>query len=211
MVSNVLLYDYWRSSASYRVRIALNLKNIPFDTQPVNLLSKEHKSAAHLKRNPQGLVPALSIDGHMLTQSLAILQYLEDTRPTPPLFPSEPLEKARALAIAHAIAMETHPVSNLSVAVHAGRLGDDGDEGKANWIRHYITQGLTAVETMLPTNTRYCSGDRPGIVDCCLVPQVYNAERWGVDLSVMPKVVALASDCHKLAAFADAHPDNTPH
>ena len=147
-MSNVILYDYWRSSASYRVRIALNLKGIAFDSVPVNLLDGSHQTEEHRRRNPQGFVPVLAIDGMMMTQSLAILEYLDTSVPQPPLLPTIPAEAARLRAIAYAIAMEIHPICNPSVVGHhAAAFGGDADD-KAGWMRHFIDKGLRAVETL---------------------------------------------------------------
>ncbi len=203
----VTLFDYWRSSAAYRVRIALNLRGIAFDSVPVNLLTAEHRAPPHLARNPQGLVPALAIDGLMLTQSLAILDYLEETR-GPLLLPPDPPGRARARAIAQAIAMEIHPVCNLSVARHAVQASGGGITMEA-WMHRFIGPGLAAVEAMLdhPATGAFCHGDAPTVADVCLVPQVYNARRWGVPLDPLPRIAAIAARAEALPAFAAAHPD----
>lgn len=146
-MSEIILYDYWRSSASYRVRIALNLKGVPYETASVDLLAAEQSSQNHRERNQQGLVPALLIDGNMLTQSLAIIQYLDDTRPKGRLIPEDPLAKARALQLAYSIAMESHPPSNLRVANHAASLVPERIGAKADWIKHYVYIGLQEFET----------------------------------------------------------------
>ena len=203
----ILLYDYWRSSASYRVRIALNLLGLPYETRPVNLLTGEHQDPAYLALNPQGLVPSLRIDGQVLTQSLAILEYLHSRSPGSTLLPGDPLGQYRARQLAYAIAMEIHPVCNLSVATHAATLAGGGEQVKLGWMRHFIGRGLTAVERLLSGDMRFCLGETPGMADCCLVPQVYNAERWGVDLADMPRIRAVAEACAALDAFRRAHPD----
>ncbi|MGB2159031.1 MAG: maleylacetoacetate isomerase, partial [Candidatus Puniceispirillaceae bacterium] len=147
-MTDVVLYDYWRSSASFRVRIALHLKGIPFSTVAVNLLDGSQRSAAHLTRNPQGFVPALAIDGMMMTQSLAILEYLDARMPEPPLLPDDPAEAARLRAIAHAIAMEIHPICNPSVVAHHAAAFDGDADDKAAWMRHFIDKGLRAVDRL---------------------------------------------------------------
>ncbi|MCR9138716.1 MAG: maleylacetoacetate isomerase [Alphaproteobacteria bacterium] len=203
-----VLYDYWRSSASYRVRIALNLIGIEHRLETVDLLKAEHRSDAHVKRNPQGLVPALDIDGHMLTQSLAIIEYLDETRQVG-LLPEEPLDRQRVRALANAIAMEIHPVCNTSVAAHVMELTGGGDDVRRAWMQKFINKGLHAFEMMLergPTGL-FCYGDTPGLADICLVPQLYNAERWGADLTGCPKLVAIGERCNALKPFAEAHPD----
>ena len=208
-VGDVILYDYWRSSAAYRVRIALNLKKIDYTTVPVDLLQGEHKSAAHLQRHPQGIVPALAIDGQMLNQSLAIIEYLDETRPHIPLLPDDPAERARVRTLSYAIAMEIHPVCNLSVATHVSDLVGCGDRTKTEWMQKYIYAGLAAFEERLtdhPTRT-YCHGDRLTMADCCLIPQVYNAKRWGVDYLGFKQVCRIDEICSMLSAFQDAHPD----
>lgn len=208
-VAAPLLYDYWRSSASYRVRIALNLKGIAYRAESIDLLEGTHKSPAHHARHPQGLVPVLEIDGQQLTQSLAILEYLDETRPEAPLLPADAVERARVRALAHAIAMEIHPVCNLSVVTHVMELAGGGDDTRTAWMQRFIGAGLAAVETMLSdaaTGT-FCHGHRPGLADCCLIPQLYNARRWGVDLDPYPGVLKIDAVCGTLEAFTAAHPD----
>ncbi len=208
-MSEVILYDYWRSSASYRVRVALNLKGLSYLARPVDLLSGAHRSEAHLQRNPQGLLPVLDIDGLQLTQSLAIIEYLEETRPGPALLPRSAGERARVRALAAAIASDIHPVCNLSVVAHVETLVGAGQETKVAWMRHFISAGLEAFEKLLEREGtgRFCHGDQPGLADICLRPQLYNAQRWGVDCSQLTHVNRIAQECDGLEAFKRAHPD----
>jgi maleylacetoacetate isomerase len=210
----VTLYDYWRSSAAYRVRISLNIKGIPYEAVVVNLLTKDHVAPSHLARNPQGLVPALAIDGLMLTQSLAILDYLEETRPAPGLLPVAPALRAKVRAAALAIAMEIHPVCNLSVATHmADLVGGDAakkDASKKAWMQHFIRKGLLAVEALardIRADGLFLCGDRPGLFECCLVPQMYNARRWEVDMQGLETLLAIDVACAELPAFRKALPE----
>ncbi len=204
-MSATVLYDYWRSSASYRVRIALNLAGIDWQSVPVDLVAGDHRSAEHLARNPQGLVPVLQIDGHSLTQSLAILHYLDSTRDLG-LLPTDPLQRARVEALAHSVAIDVHPVCNLSVVKHATA----GEEpARTEWMQHFIRPGLAAFEALLAgfEQAPYCTGNTPSLADICLMPQLYNAERWGADFSGCPRIIQAAEACHKHPAFMAAHPD----
>jgi maleylacetoacetate isomerase len=203
-----VLYDYWRSSASYRVRIALNLAGVDYKPVVVDLLSKAHKGAEHLARNPQGLVPALEIDGLMLTQSLAIIEYVIETRGVS-LLPDDAAGRARVRALAHSIAMDIHPVCNMSVVAHVMELTGGGDAARVDWMRHFISPGLEAFETLLDHagTGKFCHGDAPGLADICLIPQIYNAERWGADISGLKRIQAIRAACDALPAFARAHPD----
>lgn len=202
---DVTLFDYWRSSASYRVRIALSLLNLPFTLVSVNLLNGEQTGEANLLRNPQGLVPSLRIDGIVLTQSLAIVEYLDETR-NAGFLPKDPADRAKVRALSMAIAMEIHPICNLRVARYAvARSGAQIDQ--AEWMRHFITEGMIAFEAMLPENAAtHCFGDRPTMADLCLVPQMYNARRWGVDLAAIPKSVTIDAHLRTIPAFAAAEP-----
>lgn len=203
-----ILYDYWRSSAAYRVRLALALKEIEYDRVPVDLVAGEHRAPAHLARNPQGLVPALRIDGLTLTQSLAIIEYLDETRPAIPLLPEDPAGRARVRAIAQAIACDIHPLSNLHVLNRVEALA--GSEARAEWNRANIASGLAAVERMLehPSTHRFVHGDAPGLGDCVLVPQLYNARRWGVDFGHLPRIAAISANLAQYGVIASAHPHN---
>ena len=203
-----VLYDYWRSSASYRVRIALNLAGVDYKPVVVDLLSRAHKGAEHLKRNPQGLVPALEIDGLMLTQSLAIIEYVVETRGVS-LLPDDAAGRARVRALAHSIALDIHPVCNLSVVSHVLDLAHGDDAMRVAWMRKFISQGLEAFEKLLdhPATGTFCHGDTPGLADICLIPQIYNAERWGVDMSGLGRIQAIRKACDPLPAFVNAHPD----
>ncbi|HNG66436.1 MAG TPA: maleylacetoacetate isomerase, partial [Thauera aminoaromatica] len=181
------LYTYFRSSAAYRVRIALNLKGLDYEAVPVHLVrgGGEHRQPAYLGLNPAGLVPALEDQGQVLTQSLAIIEYLEESHPQPALLPAAPLDRARVRAIAQAIACDIHPVNNLRVLQYLTRELDASEEQKNAWYRHWIGVGLQAVEAMLAGDARtgaFCHGDTPGLADCCLVPQVFNARRFGCEL-----------------------------
>ncbi len=208
-LNEVVLYDYWRSSASYRVRIALNLAGISYKARKVDLLNKDHKSAAYLDIHPQGLVPVLKIDGHSFTQSLAILDYLDRTR-TLGLLPEDASLRAKIMAIAHTLAVDVHPVCNLGVVQHVSELvGDNNDRVKEDWMMHFILPGLRAFERQLASfeMTPFINGEKPSLAEICLIPQLYNADRWGVDYSDCQKLRALAGSCGRLEAFQDAHPD----
>lgn len=206
-VTETVLYDYWRSSASYRVRIALHTLGIAFRSVPVDLVAGEQLSPEHLARNPQGFVPVLMIDGLRLTQSLAIIEYLDRTRDAG-FLPADPAERARLQALAHVIASDTHPICNPSVLkLHLAGAADP-DTARTAWIAHFIRRGLAAVETLLdhPRTGPFCHGERPGLADFCLMPQLYNAARWGADVGDLSRVAAVAAACAELAAFRAAYP-----
>lgn len=207
-MTEVVLYDYWRSSASYRVRIALNLAGIAYRAVSVDLRAGDQTSDPHLARNPQGLVPVLDIDGVRLTQSLAILDYLDQTRDMG-LLPSDPANRARAMALAQSIAVDVHPVCNLSVAQFATSLSGAADGMPRDWMRHFIRPGLVAFEALLAgfEQSPFCTGSRPGLADICLIPQLYNAQRWQVDMTDLPRILAIEAACADHPAFKAAHPD----
>ena len=204
-----VLYDYWRSSASYRVRIALNLKDIAYQAVSIDLQTQQHGGAEHRARNPQGFVPALDIDGSMMTQSLAIIEYLDSRNPAPALLPADPAEAARLRAIAYAIAMEIHPICNPSVVAHHAAAFDGSDDDRKIWMQHFIDKGLRAVEVLAnhPASGRFLHGDSAGLADIVLVPQLYNARRWDVPLDDMPRLTAINAACRDLPAFAAAAPE----
>lgn len=208
------LYGYYRSSTSYRVRIALNLKGLDYRQQPVNLLQGEHREGPYRQLNPQGLVPVLETDeGERLTQSLAICEYLEERYPEPPLLPANAVDRARVRALVGLLAIEIHPINNLRVLKYlTGELGIDEDT-KLGWYRHWIAEGFDALEAMLagdPRTGRYCHGDQPGLADACLVPQVYNAQRFDCPLESYPTIRRIHDACQDLPAFARAHPAEQP-
>mgnify|MGYP002635068235 CR=1 FL=1 len=204
---SITLYDFWRSSAAYRLRITLNLLGLQYDQCPVDLTTGEHRAAANMARNPQGLVPTLEIDDHTLTQSLAIIEYLDETRHAG-LLPPTALGRARVRKIAYAIAMEIHPVCNLSVAKFASE-NSGGNITMKSWMQAFIPRGLAAVEQMLgePATGDFCHGDRLTMADICLVPQIYNARRWEVDLTETPRILQIMTRLEAIKAVTDAHPD----
>lgn len=205
-MSDVLLFDYWRSSASYRVRIALNLKGIDYDAVPTDLLTREQKAPGYVARNPQGLVPMLHIDGLDLTQSLAIIDYLDATRPEPRLIPAEPAARAATLAKAMIIIADIHPVNNLRMLHYLkNELGHD-QAAIDTWYRHWIAEGFAALEKLAP-ETGLFGGNAPDLADLCLVPQMANARRFEMDLAPYPRLTRIDAELKALPAFAAAHPD----
>src|SRR5579863_9942016 len=175
------LYGFFRSSAAFRARIALNLKGIAYDQSPIHLRRNEQQKDDYLSLNPQGLVPTLDDGGHLLTQSLAIIEYLEEIHPNPPLLPKEPVARARVRSLAQAIACDIHPIDNLRVLRYLAKpLGHD-DKAVEEWFNHWITVGFTGLERTLASDGQagqFCHGDRPTLADICLVPQVFNAQRY---------------------------------
>lgn len=203
------LFTYYRSSASYRVRIALNLKGLDVEHIPVNLLKLEQKAGDYAARNPQQLLPTLVTEqGKSLTQSLAIMEYLDERYPLSPLLPSVPEERARVRAISQAIACEMAPLNNLRVLNYLVQELGNSDQQKLDWYRHWIELGFSAVEAMLQDKQtgKFCHGDKPGMADCCLVPQVYNALRFDCDMTGYPTIKRIVEACEALPAFAEAHP-----
>jgi len=207
-MTEIVLYDYWRSSACYRVRIALELLGLAYRTVPIDLLAFAHKTETYLDVNPQGLVPSLSIDGQTLTQSLSIIEYLAETRPDARLLPDTPEKRQRVRALSYAVAMDVHPICNLHVAAHVVRLTGDED-ARGQWMKKFIGNGLRGLDRMLddPRTGRFCVGDEPTMADLCLVPQVYNARRWGLDMSAFPRIEKITEACSELTPFRAAHPD----
>ncbi len=203
----IRLYDYWRSSAAYRVRIALGLAGLEWDTVPVNLLDGENRSTEHLARNPQGLVPVLEIDGLRLTQSLAIIEYLDETR-NMGWMSADPAGRARVRALCYAIAMEIHPICNIGVANYAVDHSG-GAMTLQGWMEHFVGRGLAALESMLEGGD-YCHGEGVTMADICLVPQLYNARRWQLDLGGLPKISRIAQTLEAIPAIAAAHRDKAP-
>ncbi|MBS1191261.1 MAG: maiA [Rhodocyclaceae bacterium] len=207
------LYSYFRSSASYRVRIALSLKGLDYQTVPVHLVRNEQRAPDYLQINPAGLVPALAEDVQVFTQSLAIIEYLNEIHPQPPLLPDRPADRARVRAIALTVACEIHPLNNLSVLSYlSATLGVD-EAAKDAWYRHWVEKGLTTVERLLaghPRTGTFCHGDSPTLADCCLAPQVFNALRFACRLDHVPIVMGIYERCMDLEAFRRAAPGAQP-
>ena len=205
-MSEVILYDFWRSSAAYRVRIVLNLKGVAYRSVPVNIAAGEQFAAAFAALNPQRLVPALAIDGLLLTQSLAIIDYLDANHKDPPMVSSDPATRARTLAQALVIAADIHPLNNLRVLNYLrGELGQD-EAAVATWYRHWIAEGLGALEAQAPADGLF-GGDRPNMADVCLVPQLANARRFDQPLEAYPQLLRIDEQLRALPAFAAAAPD----
>lgn len=208
------LYGYFRSSASYRVRIALNLKGLDYQHEGVHLLKNggEQLSASYKQINPDALVPAFEDQGQILTQSLAILEYLDEVYPEPPLLPATALDRAYVRSLALAIACEIHPVNNLRILKYLTGELQLSDEQKNAWYKHWVETGLLALEQKLnshPTDD-FCFGDRPGLADCCLVPQIFNAQRFNCDLTALPTIMRIYQNCMELPAFIAASPAQQP-
>jgi len=203
-----ILYDYYRSSACYRVRIALNLKNVDYETRQVDLRKDEQKSASYRGLNPEGLVPMLEIDGHRLTQSLAIINYLDIRYANHPLIPAAAADRAHVVAMAMTIACDIHPLNNLRVLKYLkAELGHDQTEVD-RWYAHWVTEGLTALEAIAAPHTgTFLFGNAPTGADVCLVPQLYNARRFNVPLDDYPTLLRAEENANKIDGFAAAHPD----
>jgi maleylacetoacetate isomerase len=204
------LYSYWRSTTSYRVRIALNLKGVAYETAPVDLVAGQQRAPDYRAINPIGGVPALVLeDGAVLTQSMAILEWLEAARPEPALLPPDPVEAAKVRAAAMVVACDIHPVNNLKVVQKLKGLGHDQAAATA-WMNDWMAEGLTAFQALLPTDTPFCFGDVPSLADLCLVPQLYNAHRWGCDLTGLSRLTEIEAQCLARPEFADARPETQP-
>jgi len=208
------LYGYSRSSAAFRVRIALNLKGLAYEQISIHLRRNEQQAPAYLARNPQGLVPTLDDDGDLLTQSLAIIEFLEETHPAPPLLPPGALARARVRSLAQAIACDIHPIDNLRVLRYLAKpLGHD-DKTVEQWFNHWIKTGFDGIERILAEDGEagdFCHGDMPGLADICLVPQVFNAKRYpSFDFAPYPTITRIFDACLKLDAFERARPEKQP-
>lgn len=205
------LYSYWRSTTSYRIRAALNLKSVAYDTVPVDLVAGYQRAPDYVALNAGKGVPTLVLkDGTALTQSMAILEYIDATWPEPRLIPADALLRARVMAVAHTVALDIHPVNNLRlIGQLRSRFGATPDQA-TDWMCHWMNEGFAALEAMLPAGDSFAFGDAPNIADICITAQVYNAHRWGVDLTPFPKIARIERLCLNIPAIADAHPDTQP-
>ena len=218
MSTELTLYGYWRSSAAYRVRIALGLKGLAYRQESVHLVKDggQQHAAEYQALNPQGLVPLLVDEGNggvRIAQSLAILEYLEETRPQPPLLPVDAAGRARVRALAQLVACDIHPLNNLRVLQFFDRQWNVPQAERDDWVLYWMREGFAAMETMLaasPDTGRYCHGDMPGLADCCLLPQLYNARRFTLDLAPFPTLRRIEAACLQLPAFDAARPENQP-
>lgn len=206
------LYNYFRSSASFRVRIALNLKGLSYEYVALHLRKPEDRERLQAL-NPQAVVPVLHDGQHQLTQSLAIMEYLDETHPDPPLLPEDPAERARVRALALVVACEIHPLNNLRVVGYLTNTLGVSEDAKNKWYQHWVALGLQAFEAQVagnPHTGKFCHGDTPGLADCCLYPQLANARRFECDLSGYPTLLRIEKNCNELAAFTDAAPSRQP-
>ena len=207
-MSRPILYDYFRSSAAYRVRIALHLKGVDYESRQIDLRDGAQRSDAYLALNPQGLVPMMEIDGHLLTQSLAILNYLDMRYPNQPLIPASAAERAHVVAMALTIACDIHPLNNLRVLKYLKHELGHSQEEVDRWYAHWIQEGLPALEALAaPRAGQFLFGNAPTAADVCLVPQLYNARRYNVPLDDYPTLLRADANATQLDAFAAAHPD----
>ena len=207
------LYTYFRSSAAFRVRIALNLKGLAYEPRFVHLAKGEHRKPEFAQVNAQALLPTLELDdGTRLNQSLAIIEYLEEKHPQPALLPADPLGKARVRSLSYLVASEIHPINNLRVLQHLKRGLGQNEEQVNTWYRHWIADGLAKLEAELvrPGTGRFSHGNEPGMADCCLVPQIFNAKRYNCDLAPYPTTMRVFEQCMKLDAFDRAQPSKQP-
>ncbi len=215
------LHSYFRSSASFRVRIALELKGLAYDYVPVHLPRGDHKKAPFAALSADHLVPLLEVDGQRLSQSLAIMEYLDETHPTPALLPPDALGRARVRALAQSIACEIHPLNNLRVLKYLVKNMAQSDEAKSTWYRHWVREGLESFERQLHVNDQsrqqaglspssFCDGNTPTLADCCLVPQIFNGRRFDANFEGLPHTMAAFDACMALPAFQKAQPDNCP-
>jgi maleylacetoacetate isomerase len=203
-----ILYDYYRSSASYRVRIALNIKGVEYERRPVNLLESQQQSDEYRALNPQGFVPMLEMDGARLTQSMAIMGYLDQKVPTNPLLPAAAEARAHVLSLALTVACDIHPLNNLRILKYLKDTLDVDQDARDEWYRHWVAEGLSALEAMAaPRSGKFLFGDTPTIADVCLVPQLFNARRFNVPLDGYPTLVRADENANQLEAFAASHPD----
>lgn len=210
---SIRLYSYWRSSAAYRVRIALNLKGMPYETLPVHLARGEQHQAPFSDLNPQELVPVLLHGSRILRQSMAIMEYLDETWPTPPLMPTTARDRQRVRALAQMIACDIHPLNNLRVLQFFENTWNVPQAERDAWVRHWMQVGFEALEDTLadnPSTGTFCDGEMPTMADCCLVPQVYNAVRFGVDMAPYRTIRRINEACLALEAFEAARPENQP-
>lgn len=209
-----VLHNYFRSSTSTRLRVALNLKGIGYDYRAYALLKNETRTEAFLSKNPAGLVPVLELDdGTMLTQSLAIIEYLDEVHPAPPLLPPDPVGRARVRGLAYMIACEVHPLNNLRVLQYLERAFDQDADGKARWFAHWVHETFRPLEATLassPLTGRFCHGDAPGMADICLYAQVWNNARFDFDAAPYPTIMRIFAACDEVEAFRNAAPPEQP-